>query len=223
MPKHFLSLLFLIVIGSFTVSVIAQNNKPPFFDQITAFKRNDSIRPPVKDPIVFVGSSSFAMWRNMNDMFKGYPVLNRGFGGSTLVDVQRYLNDIVIPYRPKQVIIYAGENDIASGNVDATLVTERFKTVFHQIRQKLPGVPIVFIAMKPSPSREKFLPIIMQGNRMINNFLYQQKNAGFVDIYPKMLDASGKPNQELFLEDNLHMNEKGYEIWRAAILPYLLK
>jgi lysophospholipase L1-like esterase len=223
MPKHFLSLLFLIVIGSFTVSVIAQNNKPPFFDQITAFKRNDSIRPPVKDPIVFVGSSSFAMWRNMNDMFKGYPVLNRGFGGSTLVDVQRYLNDIVIPYRPKQVIIYAGENDIASGNVDATLVTERFKTVFSQIRQKLPGVPIVFIAMKPSPSREKFLPIIMQGNRMINNFLYQQKNAGFVDIYPKMLDASGKPNQELFLEDNLHMNEKGYEIWRAAILPYLLK
>jgi lysophospholipase L1-like esterase len=221
MFRHFFIILAFVFIGAITV--VAQDNNPPFINEIRAFKRSDSLHPPVKAPILFVGSSSFALWKNMNDMLKDYPVLNRGFGGSTLLDVQRYVNDIIIPYHPKQVIIYAGENDVAGGDVDAVMVTDRFKKLFNQIRQQLPGVPIVYISMKPSPSREKFLPVIRQGNKMINNFLYQQKNAGFVDIYPKMLDASGNPNRELFLQDNLHMNQKGYDIWKEALLPYLLK
>src|SRR6187549_857164 len=115
MFRQFLIILVFVCIGAITV--VAQDNNPPFFNEIRAFKRNDSLHPPVKEPILFVGSSSFALWKNMNDMFRDYPVLNRGFGGSTLLDVQRYVNDIVIPYHPKQVIIYAGENDVAGGDV----------------------------------------------------------------------------------------------------------
>lgn len=135
----------------------------------------------------------------------------------------QYANDVIMPYEPKQIFIYCGENDIASDTVDSKMVTERFKTLFRMIRQKLPGTPIVFISIKPSPSRAKYLSVVQQSNQMIKNFLYQQRNAGFVDVYSKMLDTNGKPRPELFGEDQLHMNPQGYAIWKEAIQPYLLK
>jgi lysophospholipase L1-like esterase len=121
-------------------------------------------------------------------------------------------------------VIYCGDNDIAaSDTVDSKVVAERFKTLFRNIRQQLPGVSIVFISIKPSPSREKYLPIIKQANQIIKNFLWQQSNVFYVDVYSRMLDANGKPRPELFLEDMLHMNLAGYAIWRESLLPYLAK
>ena len=216
-------LWFLPVLVLASAGVFAQTQDPPFYKDIQAFKAKDSLNPPPKGAILFVGSSSFTKWTNVQEMFPGYTIINRGFGGSTLPDVIRYAPDIIYPYQPKQVVIYCGENDIASGEVDSKEVAERFKNLFGMIRRQFPGIPIVFVSMKPSPSREKFWPIIKQGNQIIKNFLWQQGNAMYVDVWTRMLDSNGKAMTELYLDDMLHMKPAGYEIWREALLPHLLK
>ena len=207
---------------SFLFIITLHAQQPPFLNEIQEFKKRDSLNPPPKNAIVFVGSSSFRMWNNVQEMFPGYTLINRGFGGSSLPDVIRYANDIILPYQPKQVVIYCGENDIAS-DVSDVEVTERFKTLFNLLRKQMPGLPIVFVSMKPSPSREKYFQVIKQANQMIYNFLWQQSQVGYVDVFSRMLDADGKANRGLFLQDMLHMNQEGYKIWQDAIRPYLLK
>ena len=201
-------------------SVLAQ----PLADDIAAFKKQDSIKFPAKNSILFIGSSSFTMWEDLKKSFPGYPVINRGFGGSSLPDLIRYVNDIVFRYKPKQVVIYCGENDLAaSDTVTAKMVLDRFKTLFTIIRKKLPAVSVVYVSMKPSPSRHYLKEKVIGGNTAIKNFLKQQKKTAFVDVYNKMINADGTPKADLFLDDELHMNKKGYAIWQKAIKPYLLK
>ncbi len=214
-------LVFSLTVFAYS-SGLAQNANPAFYDDVMAFKKQDSINPPPKGAILFLGSSSFTKWKNVQEMFPGYPILNRGFGGSSLPDVIRYANNIIFPYEPKQVVIYCGENDVASGN-DSKVVADRFKILFNMIRDHIPDVPIVFISMKPSPSREKFTPVVIQGNQIIKNFLWTQRNASYVDVYKLMLDETGKNRPELFVTDMLHMNQDGYKIWQQALLPYLKK
>jgi len=193
-----------------------------FRNEITGFKKQDSLQSPPKDPILFVGSSSFRLWKNVQAAFPGYTIVNRGFGGSTLPDVIYYANDVIFPYHPKQIVIYCGENDAASDNTTATVIFDRFKALFTLIRKKLPRVPVAYVAMKPSPSRMQYQPKVIEGNRLIKDFLSKQSKTAFVDVYQPML-VDGKPNESLFGSDMLHMNEKGYAIWQKAIQPYLVK
>lgn len=200
----------------------AQQNFP-FWDEIQNFKKQDSIHFPAKNQILFVGSSSFAMWTDVQNYFPGYKIINRGFGGSTLPDVIRYADDIIFPYHPKQIVIYCGENDLAaSDTVTANMVFSRFKKLFLLIRKKLHAVPIVFVSIKPSPSRQYLMPKMVAANRMIKNYLNKNSRTVFVDVYHKMLQPNGKP-MNIFKEDNLHMTAKGYAIWQKAIKPFLLK
>ena len=220
--KHLIILFVLLqFVGS---SLIAQETHPPFWDEIQAFKKEDSISPPAKNAILFIGSSSFNFWKSVQKDFPGYRIINRGFGGSSLPDVIRYQDDIIFPYRPKQIVMYCGENDLASSDtVTAETVTARFKQLFNSIRQKLPKVPIVYVSIKPSPSRQHLMPKMVQANKMIKLFLQKQRNTSFIDVYNKMLNVDGTPKGELFIEDKLHMNAKGYAIWQKSIKPYLLK
>lgn len=213
-------LVFLI-----TVNILeAQLTKPPFWDDIRAFKKQDSIRFPPKNAILFAGSSSFTMWKDVKDYFPKYTIINRGFGGSALQDQLRYVKDIILPYKPKQVIVYCGENDLASSDtVTARIVFKRFMQLFNIIRSKLPNTSVIYISMKPSPSRQMLMGKMREGNTLIRNFLKKYKRTGFVDVYKEMIDDEGKPIPELFLEDNLHMNKKGYAIWQKLIEPYLMK
>ncbi len=201
----------------------AQDSKPPFWDEIQAYKQQDKQQMPPKNAVLFVGSSSLRMWKDMQEMLPGYTVVNRGFGGSNLLDLKRYLPDIVYPYQPKQIVIYSGENDIADGTVQAPEVLARFKDVFERIRQELPEVPVVFISIKPSPSRAQYMLVMEEANRLIRDYLKTQPKTQYVDVYHQMLDAQAKPMQDIFLQDNLHMNNKGYQIWTKALTPYLLK
>jgi lysophospholipase L1-like esterase len=197
---------------------------PRFFEEIQQFKKKDSASFPRANAILFVGSSSFTKWTDVQSYFPDYPIINRGFGGSTLPDVIRYANDIIFPYHPRQVVIYCGENDFEEADsATVQIVFDRFKQLFQLIRRKIPGENIVYISMKPSPSRARRMPKEEQLNKLAKNFLSTQKNASFVDVYHKMLDKEGKPMPDIFLEDNLHMNAKGYVIWQKAIEPYLLK
>jgi len=204
--------------------LIAQEQKPAFWEDIQDFKEADSAAPPPKNAILFVGSSSFTMWKDVQKYFPAYKIINRGFGGSTLLDQVRYVNDIVVPYKPKQVIIYCGENDLASSDtVDGNDVARRFQRLFTLIRNKFPKVQVSYISMKPSPSRELLLKKMRNGNDQIKKFLSTKKRTAFIDVYKDMIDDEGKPRTDIFLDDNLHMNKAGYAIWKKAIEPYLVK
>ena len=197
---------------------------PPFWNDIQNFKKQDSALFPPKNAILFIGSSSFTNWKDVQDYFPGYPIINRGFGGSTLLDQIRYEKDIIFPYQPKQIIIYCGENDLASSDtVTSAMVFDRFKELFQMIRGKFTELPIAYVSMKPSPSRRHLFPKMREGNQLIKDFLTSQKNGVFIDVHQPMLNESGQPVPEIFLDDSLHMNAKGYAIWKKAIEPYLIK
>jgi lysophospholipase L1-like esterase len=199
-------------------------NAQPFSDEIKAFKKQDSIQLPAQKAILFVGSSSFRLWKNVQDDFPGYMIINRGFGGSSMPDVIRYEKDIIFPYDPKQIVIYCGENDLAaSDTVTAQLVFERFKILFNDIRKKWPKIPVAFVSIKPSPSRWQLKSKIEEANSLIKQFLSKKKKTAFIDVYHKMLGANGTPLPDIFIEDKLHMNAKGYAIWQKEIQPYLIK
>lgn len=196
----------------------------PFYDDIQAFKKQDSVAFPPKNAILFVGSSSFTKWVDVQDYFPGYTIINRGFGGSSLPDVIRYADDIIFPYSLKQIVIYCGENDLAaSDTVTANMVFSRFTQLFDLIRNRMPQVPIAFVSLKPSPSRAQLMKKMTNTNTMIKDFLKSKNNTAFIDVYRKMLNADGTPMKEIFIEDNLHMNAKGYAIWKKIMEPYLLK
>jgi len=204
--------------------LMAQEQKPAFWEDIRDFKKADSVAPPPKNAILFIGSSSFTMWKDVQEYFPQYKIINRGFGGSTLLDQVRYINDIVVPYKPKQVIIYCGENDLASSDtVDGKDVARRFQRLFTIIRNKFPKTQVSYISMKPSPSRELLLKKMRSGNDQIKKYLSTKKRTAFIDVYKEMIDDEGKPRTDIFLEDNLHMNKAGYAIWKKAIEPYLVK
>jgi len=226
--KHYLYLLLFFLAACNEIrkeeTSIPEAPPPPlFWNDIQNFKKQDSVSFPPRNAILLIGSSSFTKWTDVQDYFPGYTIVNRGFGGSTLLDEIFYVNDIVFPYQPKQIIIYCGENDLASSDtVTAAMVFDRFKQLFQLIRYKTES-PIAYISMKPSPSRRHLFPKMRQGNQLIKDFLATQKNVVFIDVHEKMLNTVGEPFPEIFLSDSLHMNAKGYTIWQKEIQSYLLK
>jgi len=218
--KHIgLFLVFLIALQP----LFAQQNIP-FWKEIQAFKKEDSLHQQPKNAILFVGSSSFRIWKDVQQAFPKHIIINRGFGGSTLPDVIRYTNDIIIPYKPKQIVIYCGDNDLASSDtVSAELVFQRFDSLFHLIRTALPKASVVFVSIKPSPSRWQLKEKMITANQLIHDFLQTEKNTAFVDVWSPMLTTEGNPREELFQADRLHMKPEGYAIWQKAIEPYLAK
>lgn len=203
---------------------ILQLQAQPFANEIAAFKKQDSASFPEKHSILFVGSSSFRMWQNIKNDFPGYSILNRGFGGSSLPDLIRYAEEIIFPYNPKQVVIYCGENDIASSDtVSSEMVLNRFKILFKMIRKKLPAVPVLFVSIKPSPSRWQMKDRMINANELIKKYLESEKNTKFINVWHAMLGTDGKPLPDIFIADELHMNENGYAIWKKIIEPYLEK
>lgn len=197
---------------------------PPFWKEIQEFKTQDSLAFPEPNQILFAGSSSFTKWTDVQDYFPGFPIINRGFGGSSLTDLIRYANDIILPYQPRQIVIYCGENDFAANEqVSAAEVAKRFYLLFSIIRKKYKKLPVVYVSMKPSPSRIQLMQKFDSANYMIKQFLKKRPRTAFADVYHAMLQKDGTVNQEIFLKDNLHMNSKGYQIWQQILRPYLKK
>ena len=203
------------------VSITVHAQTAPFENEIRAFERQDSISPPPAHPILFTGSSSIRFWSSLAQDFPDKAVLNRGFGGSELKDVRQFADRIIIPYQPKQIVLYAGENDIATGGQTGQQTFDRFTDLFQYIRQKLPRVPVVFISIKPSPSRRTYFAENEVANRLIKKYLSRQRKAKFVDIQPVMLQPNGQPIPALFRQDSLHMLPAGYERWTNTLRRYL--
>lgn len=196
----------------------------PFAKEIAAFVASDRKNPPAKGQILFVGSSSFTKWTDVATYFPKHKILNRGFGGSSLTDVIRYQYDIIYPYQPSQIVIYCGENDLAGDvKLPAYEVYHRFTTLYSSIRQHLPTTPVSFISIKPSISRWSMRSKMIATNGWIRELAMNDKSLTFIDVWEAMLDSDRRPKPEIFIEDNLHLNAKGYHIWAPIIEPTLIK
>lgn len=215
----------LFILITIIFSNVRTNAQPyPFGEQIARFRQQDSISFPEKGQILFVGSSTFTLWHDVAAYFPDYPIINRGFGGSALPDLIYYANDVIFPYQPKQIVIYCGENDFArEESLSAEVVAGRFEQLFAEIRAHLPETHVAFVSMKPCPSRAHLMEKFELANKLIQSFLAEKKNTTYIDVYHAMLNEDGTPKQKIFKEDNLHMNEKGYQLWQPIIKPHLLK
>ena len=216
MMKYCFSLLLFCFINT----VSAQ----PYADEMAAFKKEDSLLFPSPHQILFIGSSSFRLLRDTATLFPGYKILNRAFGGSTLEDLIYRRYETIYPYQPKQIVMYCGENDLASSDtVTVEVVVQRFKTLFQLIRAKYPAVPFVFVSIKPSPSRIHLIDKVKDANQILQAYLKSKPNTRFVNVFDAMLNTDGTPDETLFKADRLHLNPKGYAIWKQKLSPVLLK
>ena len=205
-------------------TALAQSDQPPFSNEIKHFKQLDSAHFPGKNKVLFVGSSSFTKWTDVQKYFPEVPIINRGFGGSSLPDVIRFADDVIFKYDPKQIVIYCGENDFAaSDTVTVSTVFSRFQTLYAMIRGHYKEIPVAYVSMKPSPSRVHLLKKYVEANNRIKSFLQMQRNTAFIDVYHSMFADDGQMMTDIFIGDNLHMNANGYAIWQKIIAPYLLK
>ncbi|KAF1019333.1 MAG: hypothetical protein GAK30_03176 [Paracidovorax wautersii] len=185
------------------------------------FAEADRAHPPPQDGVLFVGSSTVRLWSTLKADFPHLEkVINRGFGGSTVADNAYFVDRLVYPYRPRMVLFYAGDNDLAMGREPQRVLAD-FTAFFEAVRRELPDTRITYISIKPSPSRAHLAAKITLTNALIQRYLETQNNTDYVDIYHAMLDAHGQPRPELFLQDQLHMNREGYNIWKTVITQHL--
>ncbi|MGV3534142.1 MAG: SGNH/GDSL hydrolase family protein [Chthoniobacteraceae bacterium] len=188
--------------------------------EIAAFEAADKKNPPKKGGIVFTGSSSIRLWKTLETDFPHHNVLNRGFGGSQISDAIQFIDRIVVPYEPRMIVMYSGGNDINAGESPEQVAGD-FRTFTEKVREKLPNVRILYIAISPNPARWKEIVQVRQANKLIEEYCSTTPGLAFIDTFSKMLGEEGLPRPEIFTKDNLHMNEKGYELWRDIVGPFL--
>lgn len=188
---------------------------------IVAFEEKDrTIGAPPAGGIVFVGSSSIVGWKTLATDFPTLPVINRGFGGSEIQDSTYYAGRIITPYAPRAVVFYAGDNDIAAGHTNEQVIGD-FQTFARKIRSVLPETKILFLAIKPSPSRWKYEERMVACNKGISDWIGTQTNMGYIDIHSPMLGTDGMPRPELYGPDKLHMTPEGYRLWTSVVSSYI--
>ena len=190
-------------------------------EAINKFTQADAAKMPAPGGVVFVGSSSIVKWTSLAKDFPGENVIQRGFGGSELADSVFYADKIVTPYKPRAVVVYAGDNDLNAGKTPEKVFAD-FKALVARIHAAVPQARIVYIAVKPSPSRWKIKDKGEKTNALIAaECAKDPKRLRFVDIWTPMLDAKGEPRPELFVADMLHMNPEGYKIWTPLVAAQL--
>jgi lysophospholipase L1-like esterase len=190
-----------------------------FAKEIEAFREWDSRNAVPVEPVLFVGSSSIRMWRT-HDSFPDLPVVNRGFGGSHISDVIHFADRVVLPYRPRVIVFYAGDNDIAAGK-SARRVFDDYRRFVGLVQAALPAVRIVFLSIKPSEQRWSFMPEMARANELVRTFCREDDRLFFADLATPLLGADGRPRGELFLDDKLHLNDAGYALWTSALASLL--
>ena len=189
-------------------------------EAIRAFEAADRVAPPPRGGIVFIGSSSIRMWTTLAKDFPGLPVINRGFGGSQLPEVTAFVSRIVVPYRPRMVVVYCGANDISEGRTAAQVV-EDVRALVAAIRKDLPAARIAYISVAGNPARWAQVDTVRAVNRAVAAWIASDPRLAFIDVFTPMLGGDGMPRPDIFLPDRLHMNANGYAIWRAVIGPFL--
>lgn len=190
-----------------------------FEKEIVAFEKRDAQNAVPSDPVLFVGSSSVRLWQTAH-AFPDLPVINRGFGGSTISDVNHYFDRIVAKYEPSVIVFYSGDNDIAGGKSEQRVVDD-FRQFFDRLKTELPDTHVLVLSIKPSIARAKQWKKMQAVNAAIEKLAGEEPNLEYIDIATPMLAESNPPPKELFLDDGLHLNRTGYNLWNKALQPRL--
>jgi lysophospholipase L1-like esterase len=200
---------------------VTQSAQDRWEPAIQKFEEADKLSPPPQNAIVFIGASSIVRW-NLKESFPelGAQAINRGFGGSLAADSTRYADRIVIPYKPRMVVFYAGDNDVEANHTPQQIADD-FAAFERKVHAALPATQIVFISVKPSIRRFPWIEQIKGANALVKQYCATHPHLMFVDIVPQMLGPDGKPRKELLVEDGLHMTPAGYKIWNDAVRPIL--
>lgn len=214
-------LLFLLLLPQLAVARDhRENDHVQWNAEIAAFQAADRAHPPAPGAVLFIGSSSIRLWTSLATDFPEVRTLNRGFGGSEIADSTYFADRIVAPYHPRAIVLYAGDNDLEAGNSPAQ-VRDDFAAFVRTARAVAPGVPIAFIAIKPSVARKALLPKIREANALVRDWAATQKGVAYLDIFTPMLGADGQPQARWFIQDGLHMNRTGYALWIGVVRPWL--
>jgi lysophospholipase L1-like esterase len=197
-------------------SAVATRWQPNF----ERFAQSDRAHLPAAGGVVFVGSSSIDYWSDLPTQFPTQNVTQRGLAGATMSDCARYVDRLILPYRPRVVVVYAGDNDLAAGVKPEQIVAD-YAALVRQVHRELPATKVVLVSIKPSPSRAVLMPRIERTNALLAAYTRTDPRLDFVDIFPVMLDRDAHVRSELFRADGLHMNRAGYALWRDAIAARL--
>jgi lysophospholipase L1-like esterase len=219
-PLIFTSLL---LISLFLNPIFSQTDSQNQWESaIQEFESQDKINFPDSLDVLFVGSSSIRLWSTLTENFNAVKVLNRGFGGSCVADLVQYANRIILPYHPEKIVIYSGDNDINSGKAPEQVLQD-FKDLVIIIQDSLPSTRVAFISIKPSFARWEKVVQMRLANQLIQEFMLTDQRLTFIDIFNPMLGADGLPRPELFMEDGLHINETGYNLWTELVMPLVMQ
>ena len=193
-----------------------------FSDAIDAFEAEDQADRPPAGAIVATGSSSIRRWQSIKEDLAPLTVIPRGFGGSTMADVLHYVDRIVIPYEPRAVVIYEGDNDTGSFFVPPQKIVDQFGMIVEKIHAALPETRIYVLSVKPSVLREAYWASATEANKLLQEVVAENDLLTYIDVATPFLQPDGRVMTDIFVEDGLHLNEKGTEIWAATIKAALL-
>ena len=223
MRRSLVTLIALLVLLLFApVRLSAQEAPDPakWEAEVRAFEAADMSEPPVRGGIIFTGSSSIRMWTTLKEDFPGLPIMNRGIGGSMLPEVTAFVDRLITPHQPMLVVIYCGGNDINAGR-SADQVFRDFKAFVKAVHTPLPTTRIAYISIAPNPARWAQVETVKEANSAIRQYIRTDSTLDFIDVFPEMLGPDGLPKPDIFLDDRLHMNRKGYELWTTIVRPHL--
>ncbi|MFD2201768.1 GDSL-type esterase/lipase family protein [Shivajiella indica] len=212
------AILIFLLVFSYSPEIKAQTQ--PFENEVKELVKKYETSPWNKGGAVFTGSSSIRLWKTLEEDFPQANIINTGFGGSQTHDLIRYLDELVISFEPKKVFIYVGENDINAGKTVRQIINE-YGIIIDRVSTSIPEVGFYFIGTKPSPSRWDKKGQMEALNNEMQVLSKSKENVTYIDVWTKMLNKNGTPNEKLFVDDRLHMNSKGYKIWKKAVKPYL--
>jgi lysophospholipase L1-like esterase len=218
--RTFRTLAALLALSVSTVCNAAEPRPAPFEKEIREFEESDAKSPPPKDAILFIGSSSIRLWKTLAEDFPELKVINRGFGGSQVAHSVRYADQIVLPYRPKLIIFYAGDNDLNAGKSPNEVLAD-FKAFVGKARGALPETRILYISIRPSVARWHLQGRQWLTNRLIREFAEADPKVDYIDVVPVLLGPDGRPRADFLVADKLHLNAEGYRAWTAAIRPHV--
>jgi lysophospholipase L1-like esterase len=215
MPR---SLLFLLLAAT-TLSA-AESVEDRFERQVQAYEASDRTSPPPQGAILLAGDSQFFRWKTLAGDLPGYTIVNRGIDSFQLHDLIRHTGRLVLPHKPRLIILHVGGNDVHNGKTPARLLAE-FQAFVALVRATLPGVPIAFSSITPGPGRWDEAPQRKEANRVIKDYIATQPGLHFIDLWDAMLTSDGQPREELWVEDRVHPNQAGY-LLRVQIMRPLL-
>ena len=197
-----------------------QHNFDKWEKEISAYEQMDRTNPPPKKAVLFIGSSTIRMWKSLSRDFPKQKVINRGFGGSEIVDSTHFAKRIIFPYKPRKILFRAGGNDIAAGKSPEQVFAD-FQEFVAKVQSKLPKAEIVFIGWNPTISRWKQADKEKALNGMVRAFTKKTPRVKYVETYDMVLGYDGQPREELFLPDKLHFNPEGYKLLAEKVRPYV--